>query len=152
MHEDKTAVIFVGIQASGKTTFYNNNFQEFTHINLDELHTRNKENLLLNECLEKGVSFVVDNTNPEKADREKYISAAKEHGYKIKGYYFRSSIRESIDRNSFREGKAKVPNQAIASTHNKLELPEYTEGFDELYYVYIENNEFMIQNWDEDKA
>ena len=110
MREDKIAVIFIGIQASGKTTFYQNNFQEYVHINLDEMHTRNKENLLLNECIVNDISFVVDNTNPTKADREKYISVAKEHGYKIKGYYFRSSIRESIDRNSFREGKAKVPN------------------------------------------
>lgn len=108
MCEDKIAVIFIGIQASGKTTFYKNIFREFVHINLDELHTRNKENLLLSECIENGVSFVVDNTNPTKTDREKYILAAKEHGYKIKGYYFRSSIRESIGRNSFRERRARI--------------------------------------------
>lgn len=151
MSEDKIAVIFIGIQASGKTTFYKNNFGEFVHINLDELHTRNKEKQLLHECVENGTSFVVDNTNPTKADREKYITAAKEQGYKIKGYYFRSSIRESVERNSLREGKAKVPNCAIASTHNKLELPEYAEGFDELYYVYIANDDFSVQDWDEDK-
>ena len=152
IQDEKIAVIFIGIQASGKTTFYEKEFKKLVHINLDELHTRNKENQLLRECMEKGISFVADNTNPTKADREKYILEAKEHGYKIKGYYFRSSIRESIDRNSFREGKAKVPNQAIASTHNKLELPEYAEGFDELCYVYIADNEFMVQNWDEDKV
>ena len=152
MCEEKIAVIFIGIQASGKTTFYKKEFNKFVHINLDELHTRNKEKQLLQECVENGASFVVDNTNPTKADREKYISAAKEHGYKIKGYYFRSSIRESVERNSFREGKAKVPNCAIASTHSKLELPEYAEGFDELYYVYIVNDEFSVQNWDEDKV
>lgn len=151
IQDEKVAVIFIGIQASGKTTFYEKEFNKLVHINLDDLHTRNKENQLLHECVEKGISFVADNTNPTKADREKYILAAKEYGYKIKGYYFRSSIRESVERNSFREGKAKVPNCAIASTHNRLELPEYTEGFDELYYVYIANNDFSVQDWDEDK-
>lgn len=152
IQDEKLAVIFIGIQASGKTSFYEKKFKKLVHINLDELHTRNKENQLLHECVEKGTSFVADNTNPTRADREKYILAAKEYGYKIKGYYFRSSIRESVERNSFREGKAKVPNRAIASTHNRLELPEYAEGFDELYYVYIVNNDFSVQDWDEDKV
>lgn len=149
---EKIAVIFIGIQASGKTTFYKREFGTYAHINLDELHTRNKENKLLAECVENGIPFVADNTNPTKADREKYILAAKEHGYFIKGYYFRSSITESVERNSLRERKAKVPDRAIAGTHHKLELPEYTEGFDELYYVHIENGEFSVEAWDQDKV
>lgn len=150
--KEKIAIIFIGIQASGKSTFYQNHFKAFVHINLDELHTRNKENLLLNECVENGTSFVVDNTNPTRADRAKYILAAKEHGYIVKGYYFRSSISESVERNSHREGKARVPDRAIAATHSKLELPEYDEGFDELYYMHMENGDFHIQAWDEKKV
>lgn len=149
--KEKIAIIFIGIQASGKSTFYQNRFKDFVHINLDELHTRNKENLLLKECVENGTSFVVDNTNPTKADRVKYILAAKEHGYTVKGYYFRSSISESVERNSYREGKARVPDRAIAATHNKLVLPDYDEGFDELYYVHMENGDFHVQVWDENK-
>lgn len=42
------AVIFVGIQARGKTTFFKENFEgEYVHVNLDTLKTRNKERLLL---------------------------------------------------------------------------------------------------------
>lgn len=151
INKDKIAVIFIGIQASGKTTFYKNKFKNFAHINLDELHTRNKEKQAVISCIENGISFVVDNTNPIKSDREKYILLAKANKYKIKGYYFRSSINESIGRNAYRVGKAKVPNCAIASTHNKLELPEYKEGFDELYYVHIENEEFVVENWNNSK-
>lgn len=148
--KEKVAVIFVGIQASGKTTFYKNHFGMYVHINLDELHTRNKENILLAECMESGASFVVDNTNPTKTDREKYILAAREHGYRVRGYYFRSSISESVERNNFREGKARVPDRAIAATHHKLELPEYGEGFDELYYVYMADGDFCVRAWDDD--
>ena len=47
--KEKQAVVFIGIQASGKTTFYNRMLSDgtYTHISLDELHTRNKENILL---------------------------------------------------------------------------------------------------------
>ncbi len=106
---EKTAIIFIGIQASGKSTFYHERFEDYVHINLDTLHTRNKEKLLLQECVENGYSFVVDNTNPTKADREKYIQIARDHGYRIHGYYFQSSVSDCIARNQKREGKARIP-------------------------------------------
>ena len=148
---DKLAIIFIGIQASGKTTFYNKYFSDYVHINLDTLHTRNKEDKLLKECVDQEKSFVVDNTNPTRENRAKYITLAKEHGYRIIGYYLRSSISESIKRNSKRTGKAFVPEAAIANTLNKLELPDYDEGFDELHYVHIEKREFIIEDWDTSK-
>jgi predicted kinase len=51
------AVIFTGLQASGKTTFFKQYFEnEYVHVNLDTLKTRNKERLLLEECFEKDIS------------------------------------------------------------------------------------------------
>jgi hypothetical protein len=42
------AVIFIGVQASGKSTFYMDRFfRTHMRINLDMLHTRNRERLLL---------------------------------------------------------------------------------------------------------
>ncbi len=145
----KTAIIFIGIQASGKSTFYHERFEDYVHINLDTLHTRNKEKLLLQECVESGRSFVVDNTNPTREDREKYIRAARDHGYRVQGYYFQSSVSDCIARNQNREGKARVPDQAVAATHRKLELPEYGEGFDELFYVHMEDGSFAVDEWKE---
>ena len=129
----KKAVIFIGIPACGKTTFYKQRFSEYVHISLDKLHSRSKDSKLLANCIENGQSFVVDNTNPTKADRDRYITAAKMAGYTVIGYYFRSSIGESLERDAQRTGKARVPDVAVASIHAKLELPEYGEGFDELY-------------------
>lgn len=149
---EKTAIIFIGIQASGKSTFYHEQFADYVHINLDTLHTRNKEKLLLQECVESGYSFVVDNTNPTKADREKYIRAAKDYGYCIHGYYFQSSVSECIERNRKREGKARIPDRAVAGTHRKLELPEYGEGFDKLFYVCLKDGHFQTQEWIEREA
>ena len=143
----KKAFILIGIQACGKSTFCSQYLREAVHISLDDLHTRNKEKLLLTECIANGQDFVIDNTNPTKADRARYIPAAKEAGYTVIGYYFRSSIRESIARNAQRTGKARVPDAAVAATHNKLELPDMDEGFDLLYYVRMENGGFVTEIW-----
>ena len=132
---EKRCILFTGLQASGKTTFYQQQFPDLVHVNLDTLHTRNKERILLDECFASGASFVVDNTNPTRKDRERYISRAKENGYRVIGYYFQSSISACKERNSRRTGKALLPVSALAATHRTLELPGWDEGFDELYYV-----------------
>ena len=146
---NKTAIIFVGIQASGKTSFYQKFFPKLAHVSLDELHTRNKERLFITECLERGTSFVVDNTNPTVAARAGYIGQAKAHGFSVWGYYFQSSIAECVKRNASREGKANVPRNAITHTHRILELPSYDEGFDELFYVQIADTGFGVEDWAE---
>ena len=147
---DKQAIIFMGIQASGKTTFYEQMLADkgYTHISLDVLHTRNREDLLLAECLDNGRSFVVDNTNPEISVREKYIKKAKEYGYQVIGIFFQSKVRDCMRRNEQRG--LKVPQEAIACTSNNLQLPSLDEGFDELYFVSINiNHQFKISPWRE---
>src|SRR5512135_601345 len=93
-------VIFVGIPASGKSTFYLQHFFE-THIriNLDMLRTRHREHLLIEACIAARQPFVVDNTNVTREDRARYIVPAKAAGFQVVGYYFRSSIGASIERN-----------------------------------------------------
>ena len=145
----KIAIIFIGIQASGKTTYFHKYFSEYVHINLDTLHTRNKERLLLEESIRVRKNFAVDNTNPTMRDREKYIRLAKENGYYVHGYYFQSAISDCMERNRLREGKARVPDVALACTHSNLELPQISEGFDELYYVRIVDGEFVTEEWDD---
>ena len=106
----KTAIIFVGIPASGKSTFYHQKFSEnYEHINLDTLHTRSKEKAAVESCIENGKSFVVDNTNPTITDRQRYIPAAKAAGYWVECYFFQSVLNDCIARNGKREGKTRVP-------------------------------------------
>lgn len=147
--QEKQAIIFIGIQASGKTTFYERMLSDgtYTHISLDILHTRSRENEMLIGCLENGKSFVIDNTNPEISVREKYILKAKEYGYQIIGIFFQSIVKDCVRRNEQRG--LKVPSKAIACTSNKLQLPTREEGFDELYFVKINNNDFEISAWRE---
>jgi len=80
---NKEMILFIGIQASGKTTFYHEQLAQYEHVSLDILHTRNKERIAIEEAFSLGKSMVIDNTNPTVADRESYIRKAKENGYQI---------------------------------------------------------------------
>ncbi len=132
------AAIFMGIQGSGKSTYYHNFLaEEYVHISLDELHTRKREEMLLMACISQKQSFVVDNTNPTKADRARYIMPAKAAGYRVAGYFFESRLTPCIERNERRSGKERIPTTAIAATSKRLEMPGRDEGFDELYFVKI---------------
>lgn len=146
----KTLVILMGIQGSGKSTFYRQFLSdEFIRVNLDTLKTRNKEAELVAECLAKGTSFAVDNTNPTKADRQRYIPVAREHGYKVVGYFMESKLKDCMERNEMRQGKEKIPRTAIAAISNKLEIPSYEEGFDELYFVKNDGVTMTVSEWRE---
>lgn len=144
---EKTCIVFTGLQASGKTTFWRQRFPELPHVNLDTLHTRNKERLLMEECFASGASFVVDNTNPTQEDRARYIQSARERGYRVVGYYFQSSISACRERNRQRDAKEQLPDVALNSTYARLEVPSMMEGLDELYYVRIDQDHFVIEPW-----
>ena len=135
----------MGVQGSGKSTFYAHYLAEdFVRINLDTLKTRNRERLLIEECLADGKNYAVDNTNPTRADRERYIPAARERGYRVVGYLMQTGLENCLDRNRGRSGKARVPDVAIYATARKLELPSFEEGFDELYLVENNGSEMII--------
>ncbi len=142
------AIILTGIQATGKSTFYTERFfNTHVRISMDLLNTRNKEQVFLDICFAVHQAFVVDNTNPMRSDRRRYIEQAKLHKYRVIGYYFRSDPKEVMERNKKRTGKERIPESGIRGAYNRLEIPTYDEGFDELYYVKIRNNQFIVDNW-----
>ncbi|MCT4639006.1 MAG: hypothetical protein N4A72_14990 [Bacteroidales bacterium] len=142
-------IIFTGIQATGKSTFYKKQFfNSHVRVSMDLLNTRNKEMKFMETCFAVQQPFVVDNTNPSRKDRERYIKLAKEKKYRVIGYYFQSRVNESIERNNKRIGKERIPEIGIRGAFNKLESPLFNEGFDELYYVEIGDNDFVVKDWD----
>ncbi len=143
------AVIFIGIQSSGKSTFYRERFfNTHVRINLDMLRTRHRESVLLQACLSSKQSFVVDNTNVTSELRRKYIEPAKAAGFQITGYYFQSKIVEGIQRNRQRKGNESIPKKGLLGTYKRLQLPSPEEGFDQLFYVSItDSKEFVVKEW-----
>lgn len=150
------AIIFIGVQASGKSTFYAERFfHTHVRINLDMLRTRNRERRLLEFCLETGQPFVVDNTNPTREDRARYIGKALAAGFTVIGYCFGSELADALARNATREGSARIPDAGVRDAFRRLELPRIDEGFNALYAVRMAEvrdgaaSGFIVEEWND---
>jgi predicted kinase len=130
------AIIFIGIQGSGKTTFYQQQFfKRHLRLSLDMLKTRHREKLLLEACIASKTKFVVDNTNPTIAERTRYITAARAARFTVIGYQFMIEPAEAARRNARREGKERIPDVGVYGTQKRLESPTLAEGFDQIFTV-----------------
>ena len=142
-------VIFIGLQASGKSTFFRGRFAATHELISKDLFPNNRsrnrrQEELIEAALSAGRPVVVDNTNPTVEDRRTLVRQGREHGAKIVGYYFESTARECVERNRLRAGKAKVPDVAIYATAKKLVPPSYSECFDELFRVRLTALSFEV--------
>ena len=103
-------IIFTGVQASGKSSFYLLNlYHSHLRVNLDMLKTRHRENIIFEACLASKTKMVIDNTNPTREDRARYIQRAKDAGFEVISYYFETDL------NSKTAAQCRALEQAAAS-------------------------------------
>jgi predicted kinase len=136
-------VILIGLQASGKSTFFRERFAPtHDHISKDLLRRHRqparREQDLLRASLSAGRSVVVDNTHATAASRAAVIAIARASGARVTGYYFETESADALRRNRLRQGPARVPDVAILATRKRLEPPSVEEGFDELWTVRLD--------------
>jgi predicted kinase len=133
------AIIFTGLQGSGKTTYFEKHFATtHAHISRDVAGTADLESALMRECIRSGRSFVVDNTNATSAIRAPYIQQARGAGFHVRSYFFDTPVRTAIGRNNHRKDKKPIPVPAILRTAKFLQRPTLDEGFDEICIVSID--------------
>ncbi|NMO21567.1 ATP-binding protein [Pyxidicoccus fallax] len=149
-------VLFIGLQGSGKSSFYRQRFAD-THVLVSKdlwPHARRKEarqRRYITEALAAGRSVVVDNTNPSPELREPLIALGREHGARVIGYCFASDLKLCLERNARREGRARVPDVALFATVKQLRRPSRAEGFDVLYHVTLcPEGDFRVEDWREE--
>jgi predicted kinase len=135
-------VIFVGLQASGKSSLFRERFAATHELVSKDLFPNNKNRnrrqaQLIEAALEAGSSVVVDNTNPTVEDRRPLIELGRELGAKVVGHYFDSTVRGCVGRNRRRTGKDRVPDVAIFATAKRLVTPSYSEGVDDIFRVRV---------------
>lgn len=143
-------IVFCGLQASGKSTFYQQYFAS-THLrlNLDMLKTRHRENILFEAALASKTKLVIDNTNPDLLSRSRYIQRAIDAGFEVIAYYFATDLASTLKRNRQRSGKANIPEAGVRATYKKLEIPKISEGFSEIFQVkMVDGQQFSIQRLD----
>ncbi|QEH36327.1 hypothetical protein OJF2_48880 [Aquisphaera giovannonii] len=136
-------VLFVGLQGSGKSTFYRERFAG-THVHVSKDNFRSnrrphrRQMALIEGALDEGRSVVVDNTNATVEDRAAIIAAARAHGASVIGIVFEAPLADCLERNGRRAGKQRVPDAAIFATRKRLRPPTMAEGFDQLRRVRLE--------------
>lgn len=130
------AVIYVGLPGAGKSSWYAaQHLHSHVRISLDQLRDRRREAVLLHACLSVGLPLVIDNTNPTRAARARYVRAARAEGYRIEAIVFELSVDEALARNQRRSGRARVPDVAIRGIAAKLEPVQLEEGFDRVVWL-----------------
>lgn len=115
---EKTMIIFVGMPGSGKTLYYQTHFDDYEHINQDELKTFPKILHHIRLSMEVGENIVVDSTNPKNDTRFEYYKLAKEYGYFPVIIYF---ARNGVGWNNLRENK--VPTIVYHKYFKNLDSP-----------------------------
>jgi predicted kinase len=90
---------------------------------------------LIEEALQRGLSVIVDNTNPTPEDRAPILALARRYGAETVGFAFDSPIDDCLARNASRSGRERVPDRALHITAGRLQPPTREEGFDRLYRV-----------------
>ena len=120
----------IGVALSGKTTYVETNFDhEVIRLSYFE-NNRKKEFTYIEECLKKGKSIVVDDTNLTRDIRKQHIDLANKYNAKIVGIFMNTSIG-LLHQRRMRRNK-QFPLVAINRQLKELETPTKDEGFDVL--------------------
>ena len=133
-------IIFVGLQAAGKSTYYHANLAA-THVHVSKDLMKNtrdrnaKQQQMIEASLAAGRSVVVDNTNPTPAVRAPLIETGRRMGARVVAYFFETAVKDAVARNRLREGRARVPDVVIYIAARKLVPPSFSEGFDEVRVI-----------------
>ena len=166
-------VVFVGIQASGKTTYYRRHLAEsHAHVSLDTWrgkgNVRAKERAAIMAALAAAADsagatrgVVVDNTNVTAAARRRYgtyaADFARQAGCRARlvAYFFDADLPGCLARNQQRPPPDQVPPPApyfvppaaIAAFAQRLEPPEFDEGFERIVRVRVAGEDFQTEEF-----
>ncbi|MGW2491499.1 AAA family ATPase [Streptomyces sp. NPDC001606] len=128
--------VLVGLQASGKSTFYGQCLAEGHELvskGLFPRGARNKQDRqlrLIAEHLAAGRSVAVDNTNPSPLEWRPLVELARAYGATVTAYWFPPDVAGSLRRNAAREGRERVPDVGVLGTLQRLCRPSMADGFD----------------------
>ena len=144
----KEIIIMTGFPASGKSTIASIIKEKYGYeiINRDTLKTKAKCEKMANEYISKGLSFIIDNTNPDIESRKNYISICKsiskskrdikdiEDDYYITSIYMKTSYELSMHNNHYRNNISNIliPDIAYNIYKGKFIMPSLDEGFDRI--------------------
>ncbi|MFV2176698.1 AAA family ATPase [Actinomadura sp. LOL_016] len=132
--------VLVGLQASGKTTFYRARLAG-THVHVSKdlfpkaRRRQARQMRLVAEALEAGRDVAVDNTNPSPDEWAPLVEVGRRSGARTVAYWFPPDVALTMRRNALRPAEIRVPDVGVYATLKRLRRPGPADGFDELWTV-----------------
>lgn len=102
-------------------------------------------NIAIKQCMNKKESFIWDQTNTVATARSRKVRTLLQNKYEVIGIALSLPEEELYKRLNKRkeEGGKHIPFKIIQSQMSEYTLPNYEEGFDQIYIV-NENNEYTL--------
>ncbi|CBK24580.2 uncharacterized protein [Blastocystis hominis] len=147
-------VLLVGSPASGKSTLCDEYFREYQRVNQDTLKTLPKCIQFATKWLKQKVSVVVDNTNPSRDIRRKWIQLARQCRVPVRAVVLESSRSLANHLNIFRSfgfgtTQRKVPRVAMNVFFSRYETPSESEGFFAVVQIPFQMKKFASKEEEE---
>lgn len=146
-------IIMVGYPGSGKSHF-SQKFPKHGYevINRDTLNSSSRCFAAIDAAMQKKISCVIDNTNPDPASRKKFIDEAKKYKIPVRCFLMNTSYEHAKHNNIFREltdtTHQQIPEMVFNIYKKKYVEPSKKEGFAEIVKV---NFVPHFKNEDEEK-
>lgn len=134
-------ILMVGCPGSGKSFFCEQFLisKGYVRVNRDKLGSWQKCVKLMEESLSAKKKVVIDNTNPNKESRKRYIDAAKKYNVPCRCFAMQVDVAHAKHNNKFREltdrSHLKVSDIIINSYFKQFEEPTLDEGFKEIVEI-----------------
>jgi bifunctional polynucleotide phosphatase/kinase len=147
LKNEKTMVIMVGSQASGKSSLATSilsSIKDVIVISNDETGSLEKSKILFNKSKGSTKSIIIDNTNSDNKTRQYWLNSAKENGYSTMCIWFNypKEIGKYLLHYRNYLGSKYIPEIAINMYYSKFEAPK--EG-DYDYFIEINKLFFELQ-------
>ena len=149
-------IVMVGIPGSGKSTFAQNYIKDASNMSTvwvsrdevryslisgtDEYFAKEKDVFKtfvkkINSALAEGKDVIADATHINAQSRKKLLSSITIPDIQIEACVMETSLQECLANNEKREGRARVPKEAILRMYRQFEYPTFSEGFSSISTV-----------------
>ncbi|CAH1392796.1 unnamed protein product [Nezara viridula] len=138
---NQEVILMVGLPGSGKSHFVKNYIEPHGYyvVSRDKSGTWQKCVSQLSEALKSHRNAVVDNVNPDRTSRERFIEISKKYNVKVRCFCMDVPLEHCIHNNKFREivdSEHEIIGSSLITSYNtNFEPPSMDEGFSSIVKI-----------------